>query len=225
MVADSRPVLPAAVLWDMDGTLVETEPLWIEAEEALVNRYGGTWARVDTQELIGNNLIDSGRHLRDQGGVDLEPEAIIELLLDDVTEMIRHEVPWRPGALELLGDLRRSGVRCGLVTMSYRRFVQPVLDALPEGSFEAVVTGDAVSRGKPHPEPYLAAARLLRVEPTATVAIEDSNTGTRSAETAGCRVLVVPNHVPIPPGPRRVFAHTLEGMDAAALARLTATVT
>lgn len=220
MAAEPWSGLPAAVLWDMDGTLVETEPLWIEAEEALVGRYGGSWTRVDALELIGNNLIDSGRYIRDQGGVDLEPEEIIELLLDDVTEMIRQHVPWRPGARELLSDLRSAGVRCGLVTMSYLRFVQPVLDALPDGTFEVVVTGDGVSQGKPHPEPYLAAARLLGVEPAATVAIEDSNTGTRSAESAGCRVLVVPNHVPIPPGPRRVFADTLEGMDASALSAL-----
>ncbi len=119
-------------------------------------------------------------------------------------------MPWRPGAVELLGDLRAHGIRCALVTMSYRRFVAPILASLPEGTFEVVVTGDAVTRGKPHPEPYEKAAAILGVEPAHTLAIEDSNTGARSAEAAGCTVLVVPNHVPVLPGPRRVFRDTLD---------------
>jgi beta-phosphoglucomutase-like phosphatase (HAD superfamily) len=101
--------------------------------------------------------------------------------------------------------------------MSYERFVAPVLAALPEGTFTAVVTGDAVTVGKPHPEPYLTAAALLGVDPRACVAIEDSNTGATSAEAAGCTVLVVPNHVPVLAGERRVFRDTLVGLDAATL--------
>ena len=102
--------------------------------------------------------------------------------------------------MELLADLNRSGVPCALVTMSYRRFVAPILAALPDDAFTTVVTGDAVSQGKPHPEPYLKAARNLGVPPGDCLAIEDSNTGARSAVAAGCTVLVVPNHVPVLPG-------------------------
>jgi len=200
---------PAAVLWDMDGTLVDTEPYWIEVEHALVEAHGGTWTHADAMNLVGNDLIESGRYLREVGGVDLEPAEIVEILLDGVIEHITREVPWRPGAVELLADLAAHGVPCALVTMSYRRFVKPVLDALPVGSFDVVVTGDAVTQGKPHPEPYLKAATLLGVEPAATVAIEDSNTGARSAVAAGCTVLVVPNHVPVLDGEGRVFADTL----------------
>ena len=98
--------------------------------------------------------------------------------------------------------------------MSYRRFVDPILDALPEGLFTTVVTGDAVERGKPYPDPYLKAARLLGVEPADCLAIEDSNTGARSAEAAGATVLVVPNHVPVLPGERRVFRDSLAGLAA-----------
>jgi beta-phosphoglucomutase-like phosphatase (HAD superfamily) len=98
--------------------------------------------------------------------------------------------------------------------MSYRRFVTPILAGLPDGTFEVVVTGDAVSQGKPHPEPYLKAAAILGVDPARTVAIEDSNTGARSAESAGCTVLVVQNHVPVLPGDRRVLVDTLAGMTA-----------
>ena len=101
--------------------------------------------------------------------------------------------------------------------MSYRRFVEPILDGLPEGTFAAVVTGDAVERGKPYPDPYLKAARLLGVDPGDCLAIEDSNTGARSAESAGCPVLCVPNHVPILEGERRMFADSLAGLTAANL--------
>ncbi len=201
--------VPAAVLWDMDGTLVDTEPYWVEVETALVKAHGGTWTHADAMNLVGNDLVESGRYLREHGGVDLEPAEIVEILLDGVVAHIQQEVPWRPGAVELLADLQAQGVPCGLVTMSYQRFVQPVLDALPEGTFRVVVTGDAVTQGKPHPEPYLKGAALLGVNPGDTVAIEDSNTGARSAEAAGCTVLVVPNHVPVLETERRVFADTL----------------
>jgi HAD superfamily hydrolase (TIGR01509 family) len=145
-------------------------------------------------------------------GIELEPSLIVEELLDGVTAAVERSVPWRPGAVELLAGLRERGVPCALVTMSYRRFVAPILSALPAGTFEQVVTGDAVLHGKPHPEPYLKAARALGVDPADCLAIEDSNTGARSAEAAGCTVLVVPNHVPVLPGERRVFADSLVGL-------------
>ncbi len=204
----------AAVLWDMDGTLVDTEPYWIDAEFELVEAHGGTWSQAQAMELVGNDLLESGRYMSEHSGIDLEPAEIVEELLDRVMLRIGRSVPWRPGAVELLEDLRRRGVRCALVTMSYRRFVAPILAALPEGCFEVVVTGDSVGQGKPHPEPYLRAAAALGVDPSATVAIEDSNTGARSAEAAGCTVLVVQNHVPVLPGERRVFVETLAGMSA-----------
>ena len=212
---------PAAVLWDMDGTLVDTEPYWIEVETELVESHGGTWTTEHAMNVVGGALIDSARYIGEHGGVDLPPEEIVELLLDGVVSHVERSVPWRPGARELLADLRAAGVRCALVTMSYERFVAPVLAALPKGSFDVVVTGDAVSRGKPHPEPYLHAARLLGVDPTHCLAIEDSNTGARSAEAAGCLVVVVENHVPVAPGERRVFLPTLDGVTPSDLASLT----
>jgi HAD superfamily hydrolase (TIGR01509 family) len=201
----------------MDGTLVDTEPYWIEAEFSLAEAYGGTWSREHALNLVGNDLIASGRYIREHMGIDLEPSLIVEELLDRVIASVERSVPWRPGAVELLARLRERGVPCALVTMSYRRFVAPILAALPEATFAQVVTGDGVLQGKPHPEPYLKAARGLGVEPADCLAIEDSNTGARSAEAAGCRVLVVPNHVPVLPGPSRFFVDTLEGLDAAEL--------
>ncbi|HET6168430.1 MAG TPA: HAD family phosphatase [Marmoricola sp.] len=215
-----RTERPAAVLWDMDGTLVDTEPYWIEAEYALVAEQGGTWSLEHALNLVGNDLLLSGEYIRKHGGVDLEPAEIVDRLLDGVIARIRERVPWQPGAVELLAGLVQDGVPCALVTMSYERFVAPVLEALPDGAFAAVVTGDAVTVGKPHPEPYLAAASLLGVEPRDCLAIEDSNTGAKSAEAAGCTVLVVPNHVPVLDGDRRVFRDSLDGLDVTALREL-----
>ncbi|MEP9365081.1 HAD family phosphatase [Nocardioides sp. CN2-186] len=204
---------PAAVLWDMDGTLVDTEPYWIETEFALAEQYGGTWSHADAMHLVGSDLLDSAAYIRDRMGIDLEPEEIVERLLDGVVARVQHEVPWRPGARELLAALVADGMRCALVTMSYERFVAPILAQLPPETFRVIVTGDQVEFGKPHPEPYLTAAAALGVRPEDCLAIEDSNTGAKSAETAGCLVLVVENHVPVLASERRVFVDTLEGLD------------
>lgn len=196
----------------MDGTLVDTEPYWIEVEFALVEEFGGTWSMEHALNLVGNDLLVSGEYIREHGGVDLPAGEIVERLLDGVIARINHRVPWQPGAVELLAALRADDVRCGLVTMSYERFVDPVLASLPPGTFTTVVTGDRVTIGKPHPEPYLQAAARLGVHPAECVAIEDSNTGAKSAEAAGCTVLVVPNHVPVLEGERRVFLDSLVGV-------------
>ena len=210
------------MLFDFDGTLVDTEPYWIDAEYALVEEHGGSWSREHALDLVGNDLLLSGAYIREHGGVDLQPAEIVDRLLDGVTARIREQVPWRPGAVDLLADLRAAAVPCALVTMSYQRFVAPVLADLPEETFAAIVTGDAVTVGKPHPEPYLTAAALLGVDPARCLAVEDSDTGAKSAEAAGCAVLVVPNHVRVLDGDRRVFRDTLAGLDHAALAELVA---
>lgn len=214
--------LPAAVLWDMDGTLVDTEPYWIAVEFELAERHGGTWSTEHALTLVGNDLLVSGRYIREHMGIELTAEEIVEELLDGVVAKVREEVPWRPGARELLADLGAAGVPSALVTMSYRRFVEPVLEALPVGSFAAVVTGDEVSHGKPHPAPYLLGAELLGVDPGDCVAIEDSSTGVASATAAGCRVVAVPHHVEVPKAPGHTQHDTLAGLDPAGLWALVA---
>jgi HAD superfamily hydrolase (TIGR01509 family) len=212
-----RPDLPAAVLWDMDGTLVDTEPYWIQTEFELAEKYGGSWSEAHALELVGNDLLDSGRYIREHMGIDLTPEEIVEALLDGVVHRVEQDVPWRPGAVELIESVRAAGIPSALVTMSYERFVAPILSQLPPETFRVVVTGDRVTQGKPHPEPYLTAAAALGLRAEDCLAIEDSNTGARSAEAAGCLVLVVENHVPVLPTERRVFADTLARLDLAAV--------
>jgi HAD superfamily hydrolase (TIGR01509 family) len=188
----------AAVLWDMDGTLVDTEPFWIRAETELVAAHGGSWTQDDAHALVGLDLLDSAAYIRRVGGVDMAPAAIVEQMMERVVEQMAAAPPWRPGALDLLAALRDADIPSVLVTMSWRRLVGAVVDLLPAGSFAATVAGDEVERGKPHPAPYLAAADILGVAPAACVAIEDSPTGTRSARAAGCVVLGVPHMVEIP---------------------------
>jgi HAD superfamily hydrolase (TIGR01509 family) len=208
----ARP--PAAVLWDMDGTLVDTEPYWIEAEFRIVESFGGEWSLDHAHHLVGFDLIDAAEYIIANSPVTLEPPEVVERLLDHVVASVRREIPWRPGARELLSALNAAGVPCALVTMSWRRFADAVVEALPEGSFVEVICGDDVAEGKPHPEPYLTAAARLGVAPESCVAIEDSPTGMTSALAAGCRVIGVPNVRSLNPAEGAVILDTLEGLDA-----------
>jgi HAD superfamily hydrolase (TIGR01509 family) len=209
-----------AVLFDMDGTLVDTEPYWIAAEYALVESFGGTWSDEHAHALVGNALIDSAAYIREHGGVDLELTEIVDRLLVDVVAATEREIPWRPGARELLAELAGEGVPCALVTMSYTELARTMTDQLPASSFAAVVTGDQVSDGKPHPEAYLTAMERLGVCAAGSVAIEDSPTGVASAEAAGCLVVAVPHQVPIGPAPGRVRVESLTELSVARLTEL-----
>jgi HAD superfamily hydrolase (TIGR01509 family) len=208
-----------AVLWDMDGTLVDTEPVWIAAEYELAALHGATWSQEHALNLVGNDLLTSGRYIRDHMGLDMAPEKVVETLLDRMVELVRggDGVDFRPGAVQLLAEQRRSGVPAALVTMSYRRLAEAVVETLPAGTFDVLVVGDEVANGKPHPEPYRTAARLLGAEPARCVAIEDSGTGADSAQAAGCHVVAVPNHVAVPAAPNRTLMPTLEGVRLADL--------
>ena len=211
---------PAAVLWDLDGTLADTEPSWFAAEYALAADHGASWTDEDARELVGSELLETGRYIRRRMGLDRSPAEIVEVLLDAVIADVRRGVTWRPGAYELLAALREAGVPCALVTMSYARLAEAALEQLPPASFDTVVTGDAVAHGKPHPEAYLTAAERLGVEPSRCVAIEDSPAGSASAAAAGAHVLVVPHHVPVPDRPGMTRRSSLVGVGPADLAAL-----
>ncbi len=211
---------PAAVLWDMDGTLVDTEPYWFDIEFELVAEFGGTWTDADAHSLVGFDLLDSAHELRTRGGVRLEPVEVVERLLDGVIRRVADQLPWRPGAPELLAECVAAGVPCVLVTMSWRRLADAVIAAAPPGSFVTSVTGDEVSNGKPDPEPYLTAAAAVGVDPAACVAIEDSPTGVAAALAAGCATLGVPHVVPVAAAPGLTLVDSLVGIGLADLGRL-----
>ncbi|WP_268892859.1 HAD family hydrolase [Puerhibacterium puerhi] len=216
-----RSALPAAVLWDMDGTLVDTEPYWIAAEHELVEAHGGSWSHEQALQLVGNPLLTSAQILRD-AGVGLEPPQIVDWLLERVIAQVRVRVPWQPGALELLDALVAAGVPCALVTMSYASLAEEVAAQGPAGAFRTLVTGDQVTEGKPHPEPYLTAAARLGVDPAACVAVEDSPTGIASAMAAGVRTLGVEAVVPVPHLEGLSRAVSLTKVDVATVARIAA---
>ncbi|HSG66439.1 MAG TPA: HAD family phosphatase, partial [Gammaproteobacteria bacterium] len=191
---------PAAVLWDMDGTIVDTEPYWMSAEIDLVTSHGGVWTEADGMQLVGSGLVQSARILQ-QAGVALPVESIIDALTDRVMAQIEQAVPWRPGARELIADLRDAGIPIALVTMSIRRMALQVAAAIGDGVFDAVVAGDDVANPKPHPEPYLRAAELLGVDIADCVALEDSQFGLVSAVSSGAATIGVPLHLTLHEGP------------------------
>jgi len=206
----------------MDGTLVDTEPYWISSETALVESFGGTWTYEDALSVVGSGLWESAAALQSRG-VAMEADAIVYHLTDKVREQLRTVgVPFRPGARELLRELREQGVRTALVTMSIRSLAEEVAASVPFDAFDAIVAGDEVSEPKPHPEAYLTAARLLDVDIARCVAIEDSPAGIASASAAGVAGIAVPHAVQIPPSPHYGVWPTLAGRGVADLASVLA---
>ncbi|HLT67451.1 MAG TPA: HAD family phosphatase [Microbacterium sp.] len=211
---------PKAVLWDMDGTLVDTEPYWIAAETPLVARFGGTWTHEDALGLVGNDLFASARILQ-KAGVEMPEEEIVEYLTDAVIEQIRVKgVPFRPGAQALLRSLRSAGVKTAIVTMSQHRLAERVARMIEFDAFDAILGGDDVARPKPFPDPYLAGAEALGVSIDDCVAIEDSPTGLTSAVASGAVSLGVPNLVSLEGNGAHAIWNTLVGRTADDIAHL-----
>ncbi len=215
--------LPAAVLWDMDGTLVDTEVYWMAAETALVESFGGTWTHEQALGLVGKGLESSAAILQD-AGVRMGATEIVLHLTDRVMQQLATEGnPLRPGAAELLRELRAQGVPTALVTMSLRPMAELVVSRLDPDSFDVIVSGDDATRPKPHPDPYLQGCAALGVDPSTVVAIEDSPTGVASAVAAGIATVGVPLMVSLE-GTGATVWPTLEGRTPHDLADLHAHV-
>lgn len=212
--------LPAAVLWDMDGTLVDSEHYWLSSEKALAEEHNATWTQQDGFDLIGNSLYESSKIIKAKIGSSMDTEAIVQHLTDSVSAKLAVEIPWRPGAQELLRELKRKKIKTALVTMSLHRMAEQVVNRIPFDAFDVIIGGDDVVRGKPFPDPYLKAAEALGVRPEDCVAFEDSNTGLRSAEAAGTKAVGIPNFVEIPMIPGRILWTTLEGVRVKDLQKL-----
>jgi len=205
-----------AVLWDLDGTLIDSEPLWFEAIDSMVTSFGGTWTDEDHQTTIGSHLPDTATQLQ-QMGVGLSSQAIIDRLTSHVADGFEQTRPFAPGALELVQCCNAAGLAQALVTMSVSsfadRFCLIMSEHLPDG-FGAVITGDVVSNGKPHPEPFLNAAEALGVAPGDCVAIEDSPTGVASAMAAGVPTVAVVNLALVEPQPGLSRVTSLTELDS-----------
>ncbi|MFE0700988.1 HAD family hydrolase [Streptomyces sp. NPDC058872] len=196
----------------MDGTLVDTEVLWWQATEEVADRLGHRLTDADAPEVVGRAVVDTAAHLARATGTP-GAEGIAAELTTAFQQRVDEGAPMRPGAERLLSALESAGVPFALVSASPRSVVDSVVGgALAHVPFAFTLSADDTARTKPHPDPYRTAAERLGVPTAACVAVEDSPDGTASADAAGCTVLVVPSLLPVPPGPERIFADSLDGV-------------
>jgi HAD superfamily hydrolase (TIGR01509 family) len=197
------------VLFDMDGLLVDSEPIWFEVECSVMARLGGSWGEADQQALVGGSLDRSLDYLLAKATRPASRATVASWMVDGMVELLRtRPLPALPGARELLAEVAEAGVPYALVTSSERPVMAAVLDRL-EVTFPVTVCGDDVSRSKPDPEPYLLAAVKVGADPRYCVALEDSPNGVAAAEAAGCLTVAVPSLVPIPPRDGRLVVGSL----------------
>lgn len=212
-----------AVLFDMDGLLVDSEPLWFEAELAVIARLDGEWAHEDQRALLGGSLATAVEFLLARARRPSSPDQVANWLTGEMAGLIAgRDLAVMPGALELLREVRSAGVPHALVTSSERVIMEAVMTQLAryDASFEVTVCGADVVNTKPHPEPYQRAAALLGVDPRMCVALEDSPNGVAAAEAAGCVTVAVPSLAPVPARAGRLVAASLTELDLATLSGL-----
>ncbi|MGA4866437.1 HAD family hydrolase [Streptomyces lavendulocolor] len=202
-----------AVFLDMDGTLVDTEGFWWDAEVEVFGELGHTLDESWRDVVVGGPMTRSAGYLIEATGADVTLAELTVLLNDRFERRIGRGVPLMPGAERLLAELAAHDVPTALVSASHRRIIDRVLHSLGRDRFTLTVAGDEVTRTKPHPDPYLLAARGVGAEPVRCAVIEDTATGVAAAEAAGCRVVAVPSVAPIAPAPGRVVVGSLEEVD------------
>ncbi len=189
-----------AVIFDLDGVLVDSEGVWDEVRMRFVEENGGTWHDGAQRDMMGMSSVEWSRYVRDRLGVDMDPERISREVADAVAEVYREKLPLLPGAVESVRALAADWP-LGLASSSNRHVIDLVLElAKIADDFQVAVSSEEVGAGKPAPDVYLEAARRLQVDPQACVAIEDSTNGIRSAHAAGMAVIAVPNRE-FPPEP------------------------
>ncbi|MGI5400084.1 HAD family hydrolase [Streptomyces sp. CA-135486] len=202
-----------AVFLDMDGTLVDTEGFWWDAEVQVFADLGHQLDEAWRDVVVGGPMTRSAGYLIEATGADITLAELTVLLNERFEDRIGRDVPLMPGAARLLAELAKHNVPTALVSASHRRIIDRVLASLGPQYFALSVAGDEVPRTKPHPDPYLLAARGLGAEPARCAVIEDTATGVAAAEAAGCRVVAVPSVAPIAPADGRVIVRSLEEVD------------
>jgi HAD superfamily hydrolase (TIGR01509 family) len=190
----------AAVIFDLDGVLLDSETAWVEVKREYTEESGGHWQERAQLDMLGMSSIEWSRYMHDQLGVPVPPERISSQVADRLVQQYRQRLPLLPGALEGVRSLAQHWP-LGLATSSNRNVIDLVLkEAHLMDAFAATVSSEEVERGKPAPDVYLETARRLEVDPCACVAIEDSSNGIRSAHAAATTVIAVPNK-DFPPEP------------------------
>jgi HAD superfamily hydrolase (TIGR01509 family) len=194
----SSPI--SAVVFDMDGVLVDTEHLWDEVREELTTEWGGRYTPEAQEAMMGMSSLEWSRYLHETVGLREAPERINQEVVRRMLARYGVELPVIPGAIEAVRRLDAAGYRLAVASSSNRELIDAVLRRLELAAlFEVTVSSEEVERGKPAPDVYLEAARRLEVEPAECVAIEDSASGIRAARAAGMRVIAYPNrHYPPP---------------------------
>ncbi|NUL04327.1 HAD family phosphatase [Streptomyces lunaelactis] len=213
-----------AVFLDMDGTLVDTEGFWWDAEVEVFADLGHVLHESWRDVGVGGPMTRSAGYLIEATGADIALAELTVLLNDRFEDRIGRGVPMMPGAAKLLAELAAHNVPTALVSASHRRIIDRVLASLGPRNFALSVAGDEVPRTKPHPDPYLLAADGLGADPARCAVIEDTATGVASAEAAGCRVVAVPSVAPIAPADGRVIVRSLEEVDLVFLRTLITTM-
>ncbi|MFI1964706.1 HAD family hydrolase [Streptomyces pathocidini] len=209
-----------AVLLDMDGTLVDTEGFWWDAEVEIFAELGHALGEEHREVVVGGPMTRSASYLIQATGADITLPALTSLLNARFEELVDRGVPLMPGAARLLAELAAHEVPTALVSASHRRIIDRVLKSVGPELFALTVAGDELERTKPHPDPYLKAAAGLGAAPARCAVVEDTATGVASAEAAGCRVVAVPSVVPIEPAEGRIVVGSLEEVDLRFLRRL-----
>jgi HAD superfamily hydrolase (TIGR01509 family) len=207
------PTPPEAVLFDMDGTLIDSEPLWFDTEVAILADHGFILGREHWVHVLGQPNEVAVAYLLKVSGIPLTPTQLNERIERAMAERLGEGIELMPGAKELFTELDTAQIPTALVTASSRRIVDAALGSIGPDRFRLTVSGDDVVHGKPHPEPYLTAARALGVDPARCAVIEDSPNGSRSGAAAGCRVLAIPHAAPIVPHPLISVADSLAEVD------------
>ena len=188
----------SAILFDMDGTLIDSEPLWLEAEIEIMEELGCNWDQQDQINCLGGPIDKTENYMQDRSN-NIKPFGYFTEKLDDVMEKkLSTKLNLIPNALEIINDCKRSELKIALVTASSGRLMKAVLKRFPVGIFDTTVSYDDVKRSKPDPEPYLLASKTLGVDITNCVVIEDSLTGVQSGLNAGAQVIGIPHLVKMP---------------------------
>jgi HAD superfamily hydrolase (TIGR01509 family) len=206
-----------AVLFDMDGLLVDTEPLWFETETEVMARLGAPWTEQDQERLLGGSMENTVGYLLAKATRPASPARVARWMMDGMLKRAAGgRVIVRPGARELLDEVAAAGVPYALVTSSQREFAEAVITGTGF-RFPVTVCAEDAPATKPAPDPYLLAAKLLAAAPEHCVALEDSPNGVASATAAGCQVIAVPSLVDIPPAEGRLVVRSLTEISLATL--------